>query len=487
MPSDRRPSRHARDLTTGSIPRHLIRFALPMLAGTLLQAAYSFINAFWVGKYLGTTALAAVTTSFPIFFILMAIAGGLTLATSILISQYVGAKNWHEVKRVVQGSTLLIIIVSIALLLIGEVIVTPILRLMNTPPEVLPWAIGYLRIMLLTMPCSFGVYLIGAMMRGAGDSTTPVIFQTVSVLLTAVLDPVLMFGWLHLPRLGLNGTAVATVIAAALALVALLVYLERACHLVAPDWRQLRVDWDNWALTFKIGIPSVIQQSLASIGMIFVIGYVNSFGQNAAAAFGCTMRIDQLAIFPAMVVSMAVSTLTGQNIGAGRYDRVHRILLWGIALGGCMTLLASVLAISIPHRLMTLMIDDPAVIAIGVNYLRIIGACYMLFAVTFAINGVINGAGYTLITTLSTFVSFILVRTVLAGIFVAVFHRIEVIWWAMAISFGTSLIISLVFYATGHWKIPVVRHTPIPAPITSEEDAPLPDTPMPLDISLQVD
>jgi len=482
-------SRHTRDLTTGSIPRHLISFALPMLAGTLLQAAYSFINAYWVGKYLGTTALAAVTTSFPIFFILMALAGGLTLATSILISQYVGAKNWTEVKRVVQGSTLLIIIVSFLLLLIGELIVVPILRLMNTPPEVLPFAVAYLRIMLLTMPCSFGVFLVGAMMRGAGDSTTPVIFQGVSVVLTAILDPVLMFGWLHLPRLGLNGTAVATVIAAALALAALLIHLERACHLVAPDWRNLRVDWPNWALTFKIGIPSVIQQSLASIGMIFVIGFVNGFGENAAASFGATMRIDQLAIFPAMSVGMAVSTLTGQNIGAGRYDRVHRIFIWGIALGVALTLVASALAVGIPHQLMGMMVNDPAVIAIGVTYLRIIGACYVLFAITFAANGVINGAGYTVVTTVSTFVSFILVRAVLASILCSIYHRVEMIWYAMAISFGTSLIISLGYYFTGHWKRALIRHSPIPAVGTEDNvcESPSPDLPSLLDSAPQLD
>lgn len=461
-PGDTGPA-FGRDLTTGSIPRHLIVFSLPMLAGSALQTAYSFVNAIWVGHFLGTTALAAVTVSFPVVFVLIAVGAGLTLATSILISQHYGARDMPALRRVVDSSTVLIGVLSLALLAGGEFLAPQILRAMDTPPDVLPLAVDYLRIFLISLPMGFGLALTRSMLQGIGDSTTPLYYQGGSLLLTAALDPVLMFGWLGLPVLGLNGTAWATVIAQAIGLWALVARLRRRGNPVAPALGRRGFDWGTTWTTIRIGLPSAVQQSLISVGMVFVTGIVNGFGRDATAAFGAASRVDQLAFMPALTFSLAVSTLAGQNIGAERHHRVRQVFLWGCLLSGGITLAASLLAVSLPRAMLSIFTSDAGVIDLGAGYLRIVGSCYVFFAVMFVSNGVINGAGHTLVTTVVSLVSLWVVRVPLAYWLSRRLGRVEGVWYAIALSFGVSMLSSLGYYLTGRWRRPVARRRAAPA------------------------
>ncbi len=468
-----------RDLTAGSISRHLLLFSLPLLLGSLLQSAYSVINAIWVGNYLEPEALAAVTVSFPVVFLLIAVGGGLTLATNILISQYAGARDWGRVRAVVQSSILLVSGLSVLLLALGLVSAESLLRLMKTPASVLPLAAGYLRIYLLTLPMSFGIFLLSSMLRGLGDSRTPLYFQAVSVVLAAVLDPVLMLGWLGAPRLGLNGTAVASVISLLAALVALIVHLQARRHLIAQDWGRLRLDGPTGWLLARIGVPSIIQQSLWSVGMLMLTGMVNTFGSQVTAAFGAALRIDQVAFLPAMSIGMAVATLAGQNLGAGSLMRVRQTFWWGLLWSVVLTAPLSALAILYPEPLLRIFTGDAQVLAYGARYLQIVGFNYVPFAVLFVSNGVINGAGQTGTTTVITLLGLWAIRLPLAaalsqmplrhGALVwagrwgeirvpvpawlrGIVHQVEGIWLAMTLSVLVSMVISLLYYASGRWR-----------------------------------
>lgn len=446
-----------RDLTTGSIPRHVIAFSMPMLAGNLLQTAYSLINAFWVGKFLGTAALAAITVSLPAVFVLIAVGAGLTLATNIVIAQYFGARDWQNIKSVVQTSIVLVGALSFVFLAVGLLSAARLLELINTPPDVLPMATGYMRIFLWTLPCGFGIFLIGSMLRGIGDSQTPVYFQTVSVGLNTVLDPLLMFGWLGFPRLGLNGTAYASIISQAAAVVALMIYVQRRRQLVTPEWRRLRVDAPTAWVLVKIGFPAMIQQSVVSVSMLVIVSFVSRFGENADAAFGAALRIDQVAFLPALTIGMAVSTLAGQNIGAKRFGRVREVFWWGLLLSGAISLVISAVAITVPEVLLRAFVNGPEVIAIGSSYLRIVGITYVLYAVLFACNGVINGAGHTQWTTLISIIGLWGVRLPLAATLPHRLHSVRGIWWAMLIGVGASMILSLAYYFCGRWQRPVIK------------------------------
>jgi putative MATE family efflux protein len=456
-------AKFGRDLTTGSIPRHLIAFSMPMLAGTALQTAYSFVNAIWVGQFLGKTALAAVTVSFPVVFVLIAIGAGMTLATNILISQYWGAKDFSSIRRVVSSSCIMLGILSLVLMGIGELFATSILKAMDTPDDVMAVATQYMQIFLLSLPLGFAMFLVRNMLQGIGDSTTPLYFQGGAVLLTAALDPVLMFGLLGMPKLGLNGTAWATIIAHVLALSSLVIMLRRRNNPVAPRLGKEGLDWHMMWLTIRIGIPSAIQQSFVSFGMVFVTGIVNGFGENSTAAFGAASRIDQLAIMPAMTVGLAVSTLAGQNIGANQHHRVREIFIWGCLLAGGLTLTISAAAVCLPAALLRIFTNDSAVIGIGADYLKIVGACYVFLAILFVSNGVINGSGHTVVTTICTMLSLWVFRVPVAYFLSQRLQSINGVWYAISISFAISMVLSLGYYLTGRWRTTIVHRNAMPA------------------------
>lgn len=468
-------NRHGRDMTIGSIPRHLIMFSLPMLAGNVIQTAYGFVNAFWVGKRLGEGPLAAVTGSFPVVFLLMAVAMGLTMGTGILVSQFAGAKEWDRMKKTIQTSTVLLAFVGVFFLIVGRVFAADIMRWMGTPRAVYPMAVSYLRIYIISMPAMFGLFLLASALRGIGDSKTPLYFQVGALLATAVFDPILMFGWLGFPRFGLNGTAIASATTQWTASLALMAYLYRKRHIASPDWRRLSVDWPTFWLIIKIGMPSVVQQSLVSMGMIFVVSIINGFGQTAVAAFGAGMRIDQIAFMPALTFGGAVSMLVGQNIGAGRVHRAKEVFGWGIVLCGGITLAITILAMAVPHLLVSTFLNRPDALTTGVHYLRIVAISYVFFAVLFVANGVINGAGYTFVTTIISLVALYAARVPLAVYLSHRMHRVEGVFYAMAISNAVSMIISLACYLSGFWKKPLIRHRPQPEPAEDVEPFPVMD------------
>ena len=455
---DRTPAARAgRDMTTGSIPRHLVAFALPMLAGSALQTAYSFVNAFWVGKRLGAGALAAVTVSQPVIFVTIAAAAGLTLATNILIAQYYGARDWDRLKRVVQTSAVFATAVGLVLLALGLTFARELLLLINTPGDVFAASLGYLRIVLWTLPLTFWLFLIGAMLRGIGDSRTPVYFQTVSVLLNTVLDPILMFGWLGFPRLGLNGTAWATIFSQAAAVVALMLYVPKRRPLVMPQLRPRRMDLQTTWLLIEIGFPSMVQQSVVSVSMLVIVSLVSRFGSLTDAAFGAGLRIDSVAFMPAITIGLAVSTLAGQNLGAGKLERVREVFRWGLLLSGGISLVIAVLAASFPTYCLRIFINDPGVLAIGVGYLHIIAATYVIYAVMFISHGIINGAGHTVVTTLISMIALWGIRLPLAALLSRHHDGPTGIWYAMLISVFCGMAMSLSVYLSGFWKRPVVK------------------------------
>ncbi len=463
---------HGKDLTTGSIAKNLIFFALPMLLGSLVHVAYSLVNAAWIGNGLGADAMAALTVCFPIFFVLTAFGQGLSLASNVLVSQSYGAKDWVRLRMVVQNSLVLTAIAGLVCFVAGEMASGVLLRMMDTPPEVLALATSYLHVFLWTTPLMFGMFYLASVMRGAGDSETPLYFQAGSLVVTAVLDPLLIFGWLGFPRMGLNGTALATIISQVIALIALAWYMHRIRHIAAPNWHKLGLNADMSKLTLRIGLPSMVQQALVSLGIVVIVTLVNRFGVHSAAAYGIAMRIDLLAFMPAMAIGMAASTLSGQNIGAQKFDRVKMTFRWGVLVSIGLTLPATLVSIGIPGLFMKLFTHDADVVATGAHYLRIVGFGYLMWAIMFLSNGIINGSGRTMATTLFTLVGFWIVRIPLALGLSHYLGKVEGIWYGILISSFVGATISVSYYLTGRWKTPVAART---VPITAPEAEPIPE------------
>ncbi|HBN09096.1 MAG TPA: MATE family efflux transporter [Cyanobacteria bacterium UBA8530] len=457
-----------RDLTTGSIPRHLLAFALPMLVGNLLSTGYSIINTLWVGNILGGNAVGATAVSFPIIFILIALASGATMATSILVSQYYGAKDFSMVRKVVNNSYFISLVLSVILTVGGFLFGDSLLRLVGTPPEIFADASGYLRILVAGILFFYVYFLLTSILRGIGDTMTPLIFLTASTLLNAILDPLLIMGIGPFPKLGLNGAALASLISQIAAVLLGLYYINKKYPILGLHPSELRFDKQIVWLILKIGFPSMIQQSLVGIGAAVVTRFVNGFGATAIAAFGAASRIDSLAMMPTMSMAMAASAITGQNLGARKPERIKSIFKWGIILNLLITSLITILALCIPELILSAFVHDKAIISIGATYLRIIGPSYLLFAVMFVTNGIINGSGHTTVTMFITLAALWFLRVPLAAFLSRTSLGLTGIWLAMLLGFAFGTLMSLAYYYSGKWKKSVLKfRPPMPESATS--------------------
>ncbi len=448
------------DLTEGSIPRQMLSLALPMLIGNLLNTGYSVIDAIWIGRIVGNEAIGAIAVSFPVIFIFISAATGATIATTILVSHFYGAKNYSAVKKTVNTSFTLAICMGVILSAAGILFSDWILVLLGTPETIQPLASSYLKITFLGFTALYLGYLVKSILRGVGDTKTPLFFIACGVLINAVLDPILIIGLGPFPAMGLDGAAVASLLSSSVALLMGILYLRKKGSILAFD--NLSLDFSIVRQIFTIGFPSMIQQSAVAIGMVAVVSYVNSFGAVASAAYGAAWRIESVAFLPAMSLGLAVSAMTGQNIGAQKMDRVHLIFRWGILITVAVSLFFSFLFFTFPDQLLSLFTTDQDVIAIGRGYLRIVGPSTVLFAVMYVSNGVINGAGHTMTTLLFTIISLWGIRVPLTATLSKTSLGITGIWIAIAIGFGVIMCISLGWYYSGRWKRRVVKSAVTP-------------------------
>ncbi len=450
-------SNFGRDMTVGSIPGHLLNFSIPMLIGNLLQTGYSIVNTIWVGNTVGSDAVGATAVSFPIVFILIAVSAGATMATTILVSQYYGAKDYKSVERIVNNSFSITAILGVLLTITGVLTADTLLRLMGTPESIFSLASGYLKITLAGFIFMYFMFLIASILRGIGDTRTPLIFMAIGVSINALLDPLLIIGIGPFPKLGLNGAAYASIIAQSVALTIAIIYLNRKNPIISINPKKFILDAGLTALTFKIGFPSIIQQSLVSIGSAFITSFVNAFGAHALDAFGAAGRIDAVAFMPALSISMASSALTGQNLGAKKPERVKEIFKWSIIMTTAITLTISAIAFLFPRVLLSMFVHEQPVLDIGIGYLRIVGGTYIFFAIMFATNGIINGSGHTFITMVFSLLGLWAVRVPLSAVLSKTGIGIKGIWVAIVASYFVIMCISLAYYFSGHWKKPVIK------------------------------
>jgi putative MATE family efflux protein len=433
-----------------------------MLVGNLLQALYNTVDAVWVGRFLGASALGAVAISFPIIFALVSLLMGLTMATTTLVSQFRGAGDEAGVRRTISNSLRLLGGLGILLSAVGFFLRVPVLRLIGTPDEILPQASSYLGVFLVGMLAMF-LYNVGsAVLRGLGDSRTPLRFLAIATAINIVLDPLLILGVGPFPKMGIAGAALATVLAQAVSSVLVLRHLALKTGLLRVEGKLWELDGRLSRLTFVIGLPAGAQQFVVSVGMLTITSIINRFGATVVAAFGAAARLDQFAHMPAMSLGLAVSAMVGQNLGAGRDERVREIVRWALMLTGGITAGFLAVALLLPRQVLSLFTAEAAVLAEGVRYLRIVSWAYVPFALSFVFTGVLRGAGDTVPTMIITVSTLWLFRVPLASYLSgAAGLGSRGIWLANAIAPALSMLLNLAYYSTGRWRSKVaVRRAP---------------------------
>jgi len=452
-----------KDLTTGPEGRLIWNFTVPMLIGNVFQQSYNVIDSVIVGRAIGKSALAAVGASFPILFLLVALIIGVTMGFSILISQYYGAKDMAKVRRAIDTSYIFLFFASLAATAIGMTASEPILRLLNTPQEIMPQAVTFLRIMFAGILFLFGYNSITAVLRGLGDSKTPLYFLIVSTSLNVILVMlfVLIFKW------GIAGSAWATVLAQSASFIMGVVYLNKTHPVLNFRLKGIQFDRKIFRKSLAIGLPTGIQQVMVAAGMMALARIVNGFGTDAIAAFTAAGRVDTFAVMPAMNLSAAISTFVGQNIGAGRMDRVKHGLKAALLISGVISLCTTLAIVLFGWHLISMFSSDPVVIAIGTRYLFIVGGFYLVFSSMFVITGALRGAGDAFIPMLITILALWMIR-IPVSVWLSARLGTDGIWWGVPIAWTVGLLLSGAYYRTGRWKRKGIVRVPLSASIEPE-------------------
>ncbi len=442
-------------LTEGSIPRALLSFSLPILFGNVLQSVNGSVNAIWVGKFLGEAALVAAGNSNVVMFLLFGVMFGFSMASTVMVAQCVGAQNVGEAKRVVGTSAAFFLALSLGLSLVGFALTKPLLTWLHTPPDALPLALAYMRIIFLALPFMGGLFFLMAVLRGAGDSKTPFTYLVMSVVLDIALNPLFIFGWGPVPRMGIAGSATATLIAQGLSFFALVVHLYRNKHFLCIHRNELRLfklDGSLVRLLLSRGIPMGLQMFVISSSMIALTSLVNRFGSQETAAFNAAMQLWNYVQMPALAIGAAVSSMAAQNVGAGKWDRVAKVattgVLFNLLIGGA--LISIVYALD-KHALGLFLPSSGGALEVSSHLNRIVLWSFFFFGTSMVLFGVVRATGAVMAPLVMLIISLWLIRLPFAYLMLDRLQA-DAIWWSFPLASIASMCMAGGYYRFGGWR-----------------------------------
>src|SRR5680860_387598 len=440
-------------LLEGPIIKSLFTLAVPIILANILQATYQLTDAFWVGR-LGGAAIASVSVSFPIIFLLISLGAGLAVAGSTLIAQYVGAKNEKMVNHVAAQTLLMVAIISVILSTVGYLLAPTILRLMGVAPDVYINALGFMRVSFFGLIFMFGFAMFQSIMRGIGQVKMPMYIVLGTVILNFALDPIFIFGWGAIAPYGVMGAAMATFGTQALATIIGFVILFKGkfgIHLKIADFKP---DFTFIKKAFFLGFPASIEQSARALGMTVMTFLIASFGTMAVASYGVGSNILQFVVIPALGLSMAISILVGQNIGAGNIKRASDIARLGAIVSFVVLSIVGIIAFVFASNLIAIFVpSDPAVILAGATFVRTMALTFGFIGVQMALNGVFRASGNMISAMVLALVSQWVLRFPIAYILSS--HTslgVSGLWWAFPISNVLMAFITIAWYVKGDWK-----------------------------------
>ena len=469
-----RPKRGRRDLTQGPITRTLLIFSLPLMGGNALQSLNGTVNQFWVSHTLGETAITALGNANIVMMLMMAAIFGVGMAANILIAQAVGAKDPTLVKQVMGTSVTFFVGLSVLIGVFGGLLSPFILGLMHTPPESRADAIIYLRIIFASAPFMYFFMFMQMAQRGAGDSTTPFWFLALAIVFDITLNPLLIRGIGPFPRMGIAGSATATLIGQGVSLMCLIVYLYRTRSILTlwpGELRLLRPDMSILRSLTTRGLPMGLQMFIMSGAAVVMISFVNAFGALTSAAYAISSIVWVYLQMPTMAIGASVSSMAAQNVGARRWDRVAQVaragVISGVVITGSIALLLyvfndEVLGILLPR-------GSPSLpLAHHINMIVLWG--FVFFSITFALNGVVRATGAVWAPMAILIVSMIGVRIPFAALLIPKFGE-DAIWWSFPLGTITSAALTGLYYKFGGWRrVHMLEEAPH-APATAEESA----------------
>lgn len=448
------------DMTTGTPWKKIALFTIPMIIGNIAQQLYNTVDSIVVGKFVGDNALAAVGSASPIFNLLLVLFIGISVGTSVMVSQYFGAKEREQLSKTIGCCITLTAIASVFIMLIGSFIVCPLLELLHTPDSIIDWCTSYLTVLFWGISGVAYYNILSGVLRGLGDSVSALLYLLVATVINIVLDLWFVAGL----GLGVFGVALATAIAQAISALLCFIKLSRMQELFDMKPKYLRVDGEHTMTMIRLGLPSGLTQAIFSMAMIIVQSLTNSFGEMVIAANVIIMRVDGFAMMPNFSFGTAMTTYSGQNVGAKRYDRAEEGDRQGTIMAMAVSASITVLILIFGKYLMGIFTSTTELVDLSVHMMRILAVGYIAMAVTQSLSGVMRGAGDTMTPMWISLFTTVVVRVPVAyGISWLTRTaelpngRSECIFISLLMSWTLGAIITFVFYRIGGWKKKAIR------------------------------
>ena len=443
------------DMTVGSPWKGIIAFTLPMLIGNIAQQLYSTVDSIVVGRYVGDNALAAVGSALPILNMLLVLFIGVSVGANIMVSQYFGARNREKLSGAIGTSITVTAISCVFLILVATPFIRPVLILLNTPESILDWCTDYLTISLIGIAGMAYYNILSGIIRGMGDSFSTLIYLLVATVINTALD---IFFVAKL-KMGVSGVALATVIAQMVSSVLCLIKLSKMSEAFDFGLKYLKPQASYVRTLIRLGLPSGVTQAIMSSAMIIVQSLTNQFGELFIAANVVIMRVDGFAMMPNLSFGTAMSTYAGQNVGAGRYDRVTKGAKQGTIIAVLCSAVITLAILLFGKNLMGVFTETTQLVERSYELMKILAIGYIAMAVTQSLSGVMRGAGDTMTPMWISLITTVFIRVPLAyGISYLTrspqlpVGRSECIQISLVTSWVLGALITTLFYGKGKWK-----------------------------------
>ncbi len=440
-------------ITSGSIVKTVLSLAMPVVAGMFMEFALHITDFYWVGK-LGASAQDAVTSSMVVIWTMFAIISIISIGITALVSRFVGAKDMEKASFYTRQGFVMALIIGLLLSIIGYFVTPQMLRFMATGESTLLNAIPYLRISFGFAFLFFILETVYAIFRAVGDTKTPMMIGITTVLLNITLDPMLIFGWLGIPQMGVAGAAVATGLSGCIATVWATILLMRGkAGFIPGNLLTVRPQLSELFRIARIGLPISSQQMVFVVVYWFLIKYVHQFGESAGAAMGIGNRMESISYLTCYGFSVAASTMVGQNLGAGKADRAASCAWGSMGVAIALTSVISMLFLTIPNIIAGVFTNDPEVLSIASDYLIILGLSQVTMAIEIVLEGAFGGAGDT-IPPMVVSVPGSLARIPLAYYLCFTLDwGLNGIWWTLTITTIVKACALIIWFARGKWKM----------------------------------
>ena len=436
-----------RDLTVGSPYSVILSFAIPFFISQLFQQLYNIADSLIVGRYLGTNALAAVSTSGTLIFMLISFFEGAAMGGSVVISRYFGAKDFDRVSKAIHTTLCIAAIATVLLTVIGVGFTPVFLRWMNTDPDVMPEAVSYFRVYFAGAVSLVFYNVCRGIMVAVGDSKLPLVYLIISSITNIILDIIFVgiIGW------GVWSAAFATVIAQSISAVLCIIHLIKPDRVYTVKLNKLHMDKEMLVDIIKYGMPSGVQNSVIAFANTIVLSQINSFGKFASAAFGSHAKIEGFVFIPIMAFNMAITTFISQNLGAKNYDRAKKGARFSLIVTPLLAELFGIIYYFFSPTFIGLFDKTPEVITLGVTQAHIIPLFYCLLALSHSVAAICRGAGKAFVPMFVMLSVWCVIRVSYIFLVMHFFGEITYVYWAYPLTWGISTIVYLLYYNLSDW------------------------------------